>query len=79
MLLNSHILSIDDSPQNRHDLAVILGFLGEDAIISDSQSWLADAGAQVESAGAVKCVILGRCEPEHGCWDSSISGTKTCR
>ena len=66
MLLNSHILSIDDSPQNRHDLAVILGFLGEEAIISDSQSWLADAGAQVESAGAVKCVILGRCEHEHG-------------
>ncbi|KKO03081.1 hypothetical protein LCGC14_0100020 [marine sediment metagenome] len=66
MLPNSHILLIDDSSQNRHDLAVILGFLGEEAIISDSQNWLAAAGEQVESPGAVKCVILGRCEHEQG-------------
>jgi len=66
MLPNSHILLIDDSSQNRHDLAVILGFLGEEAIISDSQNWFAAAGEQVESPGAVKCVILGRCEHEQG-------------
>lgn len=66
MLPNSHILSIDDSPQNRHDLAVILGFLGEEAIISDSQNWLTAASEQVTAPGAVKCVILGRCEHEQG-------------
>ena len=36
MLPNSHILLIDDSAQSRHDLSVILEFLGEDAIIADS-------------------------------------------
>ncbi|MEH6566107.1 MAG: sigma-54 dependent transcriptional regulator [Halopseudomonas sp.] len=66
MLLNSHILSIDDSAQNRHDLSVILGFLGEEAVISDSQNWLVSANAQVQGSGSIKCVILGRCELEQG-------------
>ena len=66
MLPNSHILLIDDSAQSRHDLSVILEFLGEDAIIADSAGWLQVVTGQVESAREIKCVILGRCELEQG-------------
>ncbi|MCK5530151.1 MAG: sigma-54-dependent Fis family transcriptional regulator, partial [Halopseudomonas aestusnigri] len=66
MLPNSHILLIDDSAQSRHDLSVILEFLGEDAIIADSAGWLQVVTEQVESAHEIKCVILGRCELEQG-------------
>ena len=66
MLPNSHILLIDDSAQSRHDLSVILEFLGEDAIIADSAGWLQVVTEQVESAREIKCVILGRCELEQG-------------
>lgn len=66
MLPNSHILLIDDSAQSRHDLSVILEFLGEDAIIADSASWLQVATEQVESPNEVKCVILGRCDLDQG-------------
>ncbi|WP_321348182.1 sigma-54 dependent transcriptional regulator [Halopseudomonas oceani] len=66
MLPNNHILLIDDSAQSRHDLSVVLEFLGEDAIIADSADWLQVAANQVESAGEVKCVILGRCDLDQG-------------
>ncbi|PAU87775.1 sigma-54-dependent Fis family transcriptional regulator [Pseudomonas sp. WN033] len=66
MLLNSHILLIDDCPQNRHDLSVILGFLGEEAVISTSSDWQRDVNDEFESPGSVKCVILGRCDHDHG-------------
>lgn len=66
MLPNSHIMLIDDSAQSRHDLSVILEFLGEDAIIADSANWLQVATGQVESASEIKCVILGRCDLDQG-------------
>ena len=62
MQLNSHILLIDDCPQSRHDLNVVLGFLGEDTLFTTSAEWQQDVNANLPSAAAVKCVVLGHCE-----------------
>jgi sigma-54 specific flagellar transcriptional regulator A len=61
MLPNSHILLIDDAPSSRHDLSVILAFLGEDAVITTSVAWQDDVAAQAATSGSFKCVILGHC------------------
>ncbi|MFT6463402.1 sigma-54 dependent transcriptional regulator [Halopseudomonas sp.] len=66
MLPNSHILLIDDEPSSRHDLSVILSFLGEDAVITTSAVWQKDVEAQSASSGSFKCVILGHCDCAHG-------------
>ena len=66
MLPNSHILLIDDAPSSRHDLSVILSFLGEEAVITTSATWQQDVEAQAASSGSFKCVILGHCECAHG-------------
>ncbi|KAA0694725.1 sigma-54-dependent Fis family transcriptional regulator [Halopseudomonas laoshanensis] len=66
MLPNSHILLIDDEPSSRHDLSVILSFLGEDAVITTSAVWQKEVEAQSASSGSFKCVILGHCDCAHG-------------
>ena len=53
MLPNSHILLIDDAPSSRHDLSVILSFLGEEAVITTSATWQQDVEAQ--AAGPSTC------------------------
>lgn len=63
---NSHILLIDDCPHSRHDLNLILGFLGEDTLFTSSTAWQQDVAAELPSAAAVKCVILGKCEHAEG-------------
>ncbi|SER58419.1 sigma-54 dependent transcriptional regulator [Halopseudomonas bauzanensis] len=62
MQLNSHILLIDDCPRSRHDLNLILGFLGEDTLSANSAAWQEEVATQLSSAAAVKCVIVGQCE-----------------
>ena len=62
MQLNSHILLIDDCPRSRHDLNLILGFLGEDILFTHSAAWQEEVAAKLPSPAAVKCVIVGECE-----------------
>ena len=66
MLPNSHILLIDDAAQGRHDLGVILSFLGEDAIIADSEGWQDAVNAAVDTPSHIRCVILGHCSHAQG-------------
>ncbi len=61
MLLNNHILLIEDDAQNRHDLGVILGFLGEESVITTSEAWQDAVNADALQAESFKCVILGDC------------------
>ncbi len=62
MQAHSHILLIDDCPQSRHDLKLILSFLGEDILFATSASWQEDLEGQLPSSQAIKCVILGQCD-----------------
>ncbi len=62
MQLNSHILLIDDCSQSRHDLNLVLEFLGEDTLFTSSAVWQQDVDAHLPSAAAIKCVVLGQCE-----------------
>jgi sigma-54 specific flagellar transcriptional regulator A len=66
MLPNSHILLIDDAPQGRQDLSVILAFLGEEVVLTTSADWQTDVEKQDTSPGFFKCVILGYCEQSIG-------------
>lgn len=61
MLPNNHILLIEDDAQNRHDLGVILGFLGEESVITTSAAWQEAVSADDLQAESFKCVILGDC------------------
>lgn len=58
MWRETKILLIDDNSERRRDLAVILNFLGEDHLASDSQGWQ-QAVAGLESSREVLSVLLG--------------------
>ena len=62
---DSYVLLIDDCSQSRHDLNLILGFLGEDPLQTPFADWQ-KAREQVESAAAIKCVIVGQCDGATG-------------
>ena len=62
---DSYVLLIDDCSQSRHDLNLILGFLGEDPLQTPFADWQ-KAREQVESAAAIKCVIVGQCDGAAG-------------
>ncbi|TVP88910.1 MAG: sigma-54-dependent Fis family transcriptional regulator [Pseudomonadaceae bacterium] len=81
MLPNNHILLIEDDAQNRHDLGVILGFLGEESVITTSAAWQGAVNADALQAESFKCVILGDCAEGAGLqallteldrWDSNL-------
>ncbi|MEH6389683.1 MAG: sigma-54 dependent transcriptional regulator [Pseudomonas profundi] len=81
MLPNNHILLIEDCPESRRDLQVILEFLGEDAVITCSETWQTDVEAVLDSPAAARCVILGRCDHPQGAqglltqldkWDANL-------
>jgi sigma-54 dependent transcriptional regulator, flagellar regulatory protein len=66
MLPNSHILLIDDCPDNSRDLRVILQFLGEDSLVANSAGWLGQVESALPGPASVRCVILGRCDHSDG-------------
>ena len=77
---DSYVLLIDDCPQNRHDLNLILGFLGEDPLHFSSGDWR-QVQERVASPAAINCVILGKCEQPGGLaelllelnkWDANV-------
>ena len=59
---DNYVLLIDDCPQSRHDLNLILGFLGEDTLALTSAHWQKEVEALVASPAAISAVILGHCD-----------------
>jgi sigma-54 specific flagellar transcriptional regulator A len=60
------VLVIDDDEQRRHDLRVILDFLGENPLVGGCREWAAIAAAANDPESPYLAVILGdcsRCEP----------------
>ncbi|MCJ8313280.1 MAG: sigma-54-dependent Fis family transcriptional regulator [Saccharospirillaceae bacterium] len=53
------VLIIDDDQTRRHDLKVILDFLGEEAVSLTSQDWLAKSKESFENSDEVVAVMLG--------------------
>ena len=81
MWRETKILLIDDNAERRRDLAVILGFLGEDHIACASSEWR-EAVGKLESSREVLNVLLGDVSPRAGRWSCSsrsAPGTRTCR
>ena len=77
------VLLVDDDAQRRHDLKVILDFLGEEVIVAGTDQWLKDAEAKIEDSTEISAVILG---DSHGKplesvieslldWDKAVSYT----
>lgn len=65
MLRETKILLIEDDAERRHDLTVILSFLGEEHLSTTSTEWraaVAGLGASSELLG----VLLGTCDCKHG-------------
>lgn len=63
---DSYVLVVDDCPQSRHDLRLILEFLGEEPFPVASTDWQALVEKQIGSSAAVKCVIIGECDSPGG-------------
>jgi len=58
MWRETKILLIDDDSVRRHDLAVILSFLGEENLTSPSHEW-EQAVTGLSSSREVLCVLIG--------------------
>ncbi|TQV84158.1 sigma-54-dependent Fis family transcriptional regulator [Exilibacterium tricleocarpae] len=55
------VLVVDDDQQRRHDLRVILAFLGEPAVTAVCDSWPAVVGDLADNSEAYVAVVLGMC------------------
>ncbi|MDO6683679.1 MULTISPECIES: sigma-54 dependent transcriptional regulator [unclassified Oceanobacter] len=53
------ILLIDDDQQRRHDMRVILDFLGEEVIVSDSQHWQQEVTQRTDDSHRISAVLIG--------------------
>jgi sigma-54 specific flagellar transcriptional regulator A len=65
MWRETKILLIDDNPDRRRDMTVILNFLGEEHLACTSTDWQA-AVAALESDRALLCVLLGEVDKVKG-------------
>ena len=65
MLRESKILLIEDNAERRHDLTVILSFLGEEHLSTTSAEWR-EVVAGLAASGEVLGVLLGTCDCKHG-------------
>ncbi len=55
------VLVVDDNEQRRSELKIILDFLGEPAVVSGCDNWLATAEQALEHVAPFVTVILGDC------------------
>lgn len=53
------LLIVDNDEQRRHDLTVILDFLGEDNVVVQGDNWLEQAKAAVEASNQFVGVVFG--------------------
>ena len=65
MWRETKILLIDDNAARRHELAIILNFLGEEHLACTSQDWR-NAVAELGSSREVLSVLLGDVEAKGG-------------
>ena len=65
MWRETKILLIDDNSERRRDLTVILNFLGEEHLASDSQNWR-QCVAELSSSREVLSVLLGEVKAKGG-------------
>lgn len=65
MSRENKILLIEDNPERRRDLTVILSFLGEEHLSTTSDEWRSSV-AGFASSREVLGVLLGSCECRHG-------------
>jgi sigma-54 specific flagellar transcriptional regulator A len=53
------LLLVDNDEQRRHDLRVILDFLGEDNVVVEGPDWLAKAKSEIETPSEIIGVLMG--------------------
>ena len=53
------VLLVDDDAQRRHDLKVILDFLGEEAIVAQTTDWRREVEGNIEDSTEISAVLLG--------------------
>lgn len=58
------VLLIDDNAQRRHDMKVILDFLGEQAVAAGTADWRKAVGDGGEDSNGVAAVLIGACEQQ---------------
>ncbi|ASP40602.1 sigma-54-dependent Fis family transcriptional regulator [Bacterioplanes sanyensis] len=56
------VLLIDDDEQRRHDLKVVLDFLGEETIVVSAAQWRSAVNKDIEDSSKVNAVIVGACD-----------------
>ncbi|WP_145145866.1 sigma-54 dependent transcriptional regulator [Pseudomonas duriflava] len=66
MWRETKILLIEDDASRRHDLTVILNFLGEEHIASTSSKEWQVSVESLESSRSILCVLLGRVDAQGG-------------
>lgn len=55
------VLLVDDNEQRRHDMRVILDFLGEEAVTAGSGDWRKAVESSVDDSTEICAVLLGEC------------------
>jgi len=55
------VFVVDDDQTRRHDLKVVLDFLGEPAITANCQDWQSVAKEECQSSSEIVAIILGEC------------------
>lgn len=68
MWRETKLLLIDDNPERRRDVSVILNFLGEDHLVCGSSDWR-EAVDQLDSSRGVLSVLLGEVQLKGGALD----------
>ena len=53
------VLLVDDDAQRRHDMKVILDFLGEEAIVAQTTDWRREVEGKIEDSTEISAVLLG--------------------
>lgn len=53
------LLLVDNDAQRRHDMNVILSFLGEENVVVEGTDWLDKARDKIESPGSVVGILMG--------------------
>lgn len=58
------VLLMDEDESRRHDMDVILNFLGESVVASGFGNWQSHIGEYIENTSEISCVLLGSSIPD---------------
>ncbi len=59
---DTRILLIDDNERSRHDLEIVLSFLGETTVSANSSNWQECASKAVEKSSDIYVALIGSSE-----------------